>query len=256
MSYFSKFITLIALAITLSNYGQTADEIIDAYHENIGGTDKLKAVNGIKMTLKINQGGMELPIEVIELRDGRQMTKITFQGQEIMQGVFDGTTLWSTNFMTMQAEKSDAESLENFKLGLNDFMDDFIDYKDKGYTVEMLGVETIDGTEAYKIKLTKEPMTVEGQLVDDINFYYFDKDNYVPIAIHSEVKEGPSKGMMAESTMSDYQEVDGIYFPFSMSQGVKDQGAQPITVVSIELNPEVTDDMFTFPDSMKTDGGK
>jgi hypothetical protein len=62
--------------------------------------------------------------------------------------------------------------------------------------------------------------------------------------------------MMAESTMSDYQEVDGIYFPFSMSQGVKDQGAQPVTVVSIELNPEVTDDMFTFPDSMKTDGGK
>ena len=78
----------------------------------------------------------------------------------------------------------------------------------------------------------------------------------MPIAIHSEVKEGPSKGMMAESSMSDYQEVDGIYFPFSMSQGVKDQGAQPITVVSIELNPEVTDDMFTFPDSMKTDGGK
>ena len=184
------------------------------------------------------------------------MTKITFQGQEIMQGVYDGTTLWSTNFMTMQAEKSDAEALENFKLGLNDFMDDFIDYKDKGYTVEMLGVETIDGTEAYKIKLIKEPMTVEGQLVDDVNFYYFDKDNYVPIAVHTEVKEGPAKGMMAEETMSDYQEVDGIYFPFSMSQGVKDQGAQPVTVVSIELNPEVTDDMFTFPDSMKTDGGK
>ena len=65
MSYFSKFITLIALAITISNYGQTADEIIDAYHENIGGIDKLKAINGIKLTLKINQGGMELPIEVI-----------------------------------------------------------------------------------------------------------------------------------------------------------------------------------------------
>ena len=53
MSYFSKFITLIALAITISNYGQTADEIIDAYHENIGGIDKLKAINGIKLTLKI-----------------------------------------------------------------------------------------------------------------------------------------------------------------------------------------------------------
>ena len=256
MSYFSKFIALIALAITLSNYGQTAEEIIDTYHENIGGIDKLKAVNGMKMTLKINQGGMELPIEIIQLKDGRQMTKITFQGLEIIQGVFDGTTLWSTNFMTMQAEKSDAETLENFKLGLNDFMDDFIDYKDKGYTVEMLGVETIDGTEAYKIKLTKEPLTVEGQLVDDVYYYYFDKDNYVPIAIHSEVKQGPAKGKMGETTMSDYQEVEGIYFPFSMSQGIKDENNQPGTVVSIELNPKVTDSMFTFPDTMKTDGGK
>ncbi len=129
MNYFSRLITLLVLAISMSNYAQTADEIIATYHENIGGIDKLKAVNGIKLSLKINQGGMELPIEVIELKDGRQMTKITFQGQEIMQGVYDGTTLWSTNFMTMQAEKSDAETFDNFKLGLNDFMDDFIDYK-------------------------------------------------------------------------------------------------------------------------------
>ncbi len=255
MNYFSRLITLLVLAISMSNYAQTADEIIATYHENIGGIDKLKAVNGIKLSLKINQGGMELPIEVIELKDGRQMTKITFQGQEIMQGVYDGTTLWSTNFMTMQAEKSDAETFDNFKLGLNDFMDDFIDYKDKGYTAEMLGIETIDGTEAFKIKLTKEPMTVEGQLVDDVSFYYFDTDNYVPIAVQTEVKEGPGKGMMSEATMSDYQEVDGIYFPFSMSQGVKDQGSQPVTVVSIELNPTVSDDMFVFPDSMESDGG-
>lgn len=255
MNYFSRLITLLVLAISMSNYAQTADDIIATYHENIGGIDKLKAVNGIKLSLKINQGGMELPIEVIELKDGRQMTKITFQGQEIMQGVYDGTTLWSTNFMTMQAEKSDAETFDNFKLGLNDFMDDFIDYKDKGYTAEMLGIETIDGTEAFKIKLTKEPMTVEGQLVDDVSFYYFDTDNYVPIAVQTEVKEGPGKGMMSEATMSDYQEVDGIYFPFSMSQGVKDQGSQPVTVVSIELNPTVSDDMFVFPDSMESDGG-
>ena len=28
--------------------------------------------------------------------------------------------------------------------------------------------------------------------------------------------------MMSEVTMSDYDEVDGIYFPFSMTRGIKE----------------------------------
>ena len=67
------------------------------------------------MTAKVNQQGMEIPLEIYQLKDGRQMTKITFQGNVIKQGVYDGETLWSHNFMTMKAEKSDAEETSNFK---------------------------------------------------------------------------------------------------------------------------------------------
>jgi outer membrane lipoprotein-sorting protein len=49
--------------------------------------------------------------------------------------------------------------------------------------------------------------------------------------------------------MSDYQEVEGLYFPFSMTQGVKDQPGQPITIESIELNPSINDSEFNFPES-------
>lgn len=199
------------------------------------------------MTAKVNQGGMEIPLEIYNLKDGRQMTKITFQGKEIKQGVYDGETLWSHNFMTMKAEKSDAEQTANFKLNTNDFPDAFIGYKEKGYTVELLGKETIDGTETFKIKLVKEPLTIDGNPQDDISYYFFDVDNFVPIAVQSEIKSGPAKGQISEVTMSDYQEVDGIYFPFSMTQGVKDGQAQPITIVSIELNPTIDDAEFAFP---------
>jgi len=146
-------ITLIAVALAIPLQAQTADEIISNYFENTGGLDNWKSLEGIKMTAKVNQGGMEIPLEIYNLKDGRQMTKITFQGKEIKQGVFDGETLWSHNFMTMKAEKSDAEQTSNFKLNANDFPDSFVDYKEKGYTVELLGTETIDGTETFKIKL-------------------------------------------------------------------------------------------------------
>lgn len=239
---------LFALAIPLQ--AQTADEIIANYFENTGGMDNWKTMEGMKMTAKVNQGGMEIPLEIYQMKDGRQMTVINFQGKELKQGVFDGETLWNHNFMTMKAEKSDAEQTANFKLNTNDFPDSFMDYKEKGYTVELLGKETIDGAETFKIKLVKEPITVDGNQEEDISFYFFDTENFVPIAIHQEIKSGPAKGQTSETTMSDYQEVDGMYFPFSMTQGVKDGQSQPITIDTIELNPSVDAAAFSFPEEM------
>ncbi len=88
---------------------------------------------------------------------------------------------------------------------------------------------------------------VDGEEVQDVSYYFFETENFVPIAIHSEIKQGQAKGMMSEITFSDYQEVEGLYMPFTMSQGVKGQGGQPVTMDSIELNPEVSDSDFAFP---------
>ncbi len=249
-------IAVLTMAFIMPLQAQTADEILDSYYENIGGLEKLKGLKGMKMIAKINQQGMEIPLEILQLSDGRQMTLINFQGKELKQGVFDGETLWSHNFMTMKAEKSDAEATANFKLNANDFPDSFIDYKEKGYTVELLGKETIDGAETFKLKLVKEPITVDGKEEEDISFYFFDTDNFVPIAMQSEVQEGPGKGMTQEITFSDYQEVDGLYFAFSMTQGVKGQPGSPITIESIELNPTVDDGVFAFPDEIEGESEK
>jgi outer membrane lipoprotein-sorting protein len=225
----------------------TVDDIIDGYFENTGGKDAWKNLKGIKITAKVNQGGMEIPLEIVQLTGGKQYTKITFQGMPIMQGVYDGETLWSTNFQSMKAEKSDAESTQNMKLDTNDFPDSFLNYKDKGYTVELMGTETIDGAETYKVKLTKEPRMLDGKEVEDVSFYYFEAESFVPLAVDQEIKAGPQAGAIGRSTMSDYQEVDGLYFPFAMTQGVKDGPSQPLMIESIEVNPEVDSTVFNFP---------
>ncbi|HAC24847.1 MAG TPA: outer membrane lipoprotein-sorting protein [Cytophagales bacterium] len=227
---------------------QTADEILAKYFENTGGVDKWNSLNGIKMVAKVNQDGMEIPLEIVQLKDGRQMTKITFQGKVIMQGVYDGTTLWSHNFMTMKAEKSDAESTENFKKEIGEFPDAVLNYKGKGYKAELLGKETVDGTETYKIKLVKKPILVDGKETENVVFYYFDAENFVPLMTETEIKSGPAKGMVSQSKMSDYQEVSGLMMPFSMSQGVKGQPGQPLTITAIELNPAVDAAAFKFPE--------
>ena len=242
------FLVMIVSILTISLNAQSVDEIVGNYLENTGGAENWENVKGVRMNANINQMGMEIPIEMVQLKD-KMYTKISIQGQEIKQGVFDGETLWSTNFMSMKAEKNDQEDVDNIKNELAEFPDPFLNYKDKGFTVELMGTETVEGSDVFKIKLTKKPMVVDGEEVPNVSIYYFDSENFVPIMVHEEVMSGPGKGMIMESKMSDYQEVEGLYFPFSMTQGVKDQPGQPITIESIELNPSIDDSEFNFPES-------
>lgn len=247
-----KKITLIAalLLFIFGAYAQdaTADEIIENYLENTGGIENWKALKSIKMSAKINQGGVEIPLEVVTLSDGRTYTKFSFQGNEFFQNVYDGENLWGVNFQSLKAEKSDAETTSNFSLNTNDFPDSFVDYQKKGYTAELLGKETIDGAETFKVKLTKEPLTIDGIEIEDVTFYYFDTETFIPIAQDSEVKQGPQAGVIQRITQSDFDEVEGLYFPFSITQGVKDGPSQAINIVSIEINVEIDESVFDFPE--------
>ena len=102
------------LLMTQMSFGQSAEEIISNYFENTGGFENWGQLEGIKTSAKLNQGGMEMPLDIYQMKDGKQMTVINFQGKEIKEGVFDGENLWSHNFMTMEAERSDAETTDNF----------------------------------------------------------------------------------------------------------------------------------------------
>jgi outer membrane lipoprotein-sorting protein len=251
-----KTLKLLAIALIVSFSSsinaQSVDEIISNYFENTGGTENWQKLNGVKMSAKINQNGMEIPLEIIQLKGGNQMTVINFQGKVLKQGVFDGETLWGINFMTQKAEKNDQEATDNMMLEKNDFPDPFLNYKENKYTVELLGKETIDGTEAFKIKLVKEPIKVDGIEEENVSFYFFDTENFVPLVVQNEIRSGQFKGQMAESKFSDYQEVEGIYFPFSMTQGLKGQAGQVITIEKIELNPEIDAKEFKFPEDEST----
>ena len=64
-----------------------------------------------------------------------------------------------------------------------------------------------------------------------------------------QINAGPGKGQVSQTKFSDYQEVEGLYFPFSMMAGAKGQpGGQEIIIKSITLNPEVSDEMFAYPE--------
>ncbi|MGB0789661.1 MAG: outer membrane lipoprotein-sorting protein, partial [Marinirhabdus sp.] len=192
-------VLLLAVAPFANAQDITADEIINNYFENTGGADAWKALKGVKISGSVNAQGMDIPVEIYQTKDGKQLVKINLQGQEMTQIAFDGETMWTTNFMTMKAEKSDSEATQNMKKQTEDFPSPFLDYQKKGFKVEMIGKETKEGTETYKIKLTQSPLTVDGKEEPNVSYYYFDTENFVPIATEAEIKSGPAKGQMSNN---------------------------------------------------------
>ena len=240
-------LTVFVFMISTSFNAQTVDEIIENYIENTGGAENWQNVKAIKMSAIINQMGMEIPIEMVQSKN-KMYTKISIQGQEIKQGVFDGKTLWSTNFMTMKAEKSSQEDIDKLKNELGEFPNPFLNYKEKGFSLEFMGTETVDGSDTFKIKLIKKPILIDEIEVPNVSVYYFDSKEFFPIMVQEEVMNGPSKGVIMESKMSNYKEVEGLYLPVSMTHGVKDQPGQPIKFNSIKLNTVIDDSVFKFPE--------
>jgi outer membrane lipoprotein-sorting protein len=242
--------TLIIAVLLMAGFAnaQTADEIVTNYFENTGGYEAWGTLKSIKINAKVNQGGLEIPLEIVFMKGGKQFTKFSLQGNTFMQGVFDGESMWNTNFQSLKAEKADEEATSNQKLDANDFPHELFDYKTKGYKLELVGEETIEGTETFKLKLTKEPVTVDGEKKDDVVFFYFDKENFIILVQEEEIIAGPAKGSMSQIVFSDYDEVNGLYFPFSMTQGIKGGQSQPVIIENIEANPSIDEGLFAFPE--------
>ncbi|NBU92698.1 MAG: outer membrane lipoprotein-sorting protein [Flavobacteriia bacterium] len=243
----SKLFTLILVIATCSSLSaQSVDEIITAYYNAIGGANWEK-VNSLTLKANVEQGGMKIPIEVVSMRDGRNYTEITLMGNKMIMQGFDGKTNWSTNFMTMEAEKSSSEVSENAIRSKDEFPYAILVYKKLGYTPTLLGTETVDGTPCHKIKLEKKTRMVEGVETPNIEYIYIDKESNVAIMTESEIMEGEMKGKIGQNKMSDYQEVNGVFIPFSNSQGIKGEEFQTMQFESITVNDKVDETKFAFP---------
>ena len=241
-------LTLLFTIVFTSVNAQSAEEIIQKYFENTGGKENWDTIKSMKATGKAGMGSQEFPFTQSMTADGKMAVSINLQGKNITVQAFDGDKMWSTNFQSMKAEAQDSETSENYKKNdAKDFPDPFYNYSAKGYTIEKLEDETVEGVETFKIKLIKNPIIVDGNEEPTSATYYFDKENFVPIMSETVIKEGPQKGMQTQTVFSDYQEAGNIFLPYSIIQKYNGQVGQTIKIEEITLNADFDDTLFEMP---------
>ena len=244
----SLSVLLLLCCFTLTTHAQTAEEIVDNYIENIGGHEAWSKVKSMKVTGIGRQQGVDYPFVATYMSDGRYVIDVDLQGTSFIVEAFDGENSWAMNFQTQKAEASDSESSLNTKNESKDeIVSPFYMYKEKGYSIELVGKETWEGTDVFKVKLTKKPAVVDGEEKDNVEIFFFDTENFVPIASETIFLSGPAKGATGQTVYSDYQDVDGLFLAFSQIDKFNGQVGLEMLVKKVEFNTEVDEAIFNMP---------
>ncbi len=229
-----------AAVFALPAAAQTVDEIIAKSIEARGGEAKLRAVNSLRFTGKGEFGpGLLIPITLQLKRPGMMRMEFTAQGMTGIQA-YDGKDGWDV--MPFQGKK-DAEPMAQDDVkemqDQADFDGPLMDYKAKGNTVEYLGKEKVEGSDAYKLKVTRKNGNVETSFID--------VDTGLEVKSITKTKMH-GNDVEIEAIYSDFRTVEGLIFPYSIENGsVGSTQKQKITLDKVEVNPELADAQFHMP---------
>jgi outer membrane lipoprotein-sorting protein len=236
--------SLRALAVLITTVcaiaqAQTVDEILSKHYAALGGLDNLKALSSMKASGKmVMGGGMEAPFTSVNVRPRSVRFEITFQGKAAISA-FDGKTAWMLNpFMgSKDPEVMPKDESDDF-IEDADFDGPLVDYKDKGSTIEYVGKEDVEGSDAFKLKLTLK----NGKT----RFFYLDADSYLILKTTQKVSRGGQEIEVA-SLPGNYKKVGDVIQPYSVEQKVNGKTASQMTIDTIELNQPVETSIFTMP---------
>jgi outer membrane lipoprotein-sorting protein len=237
--------------------GATLDEVLAAHYEALGGTEAWASVESVRFEGTMSMGpGMEAPFKMTMKRPGMIRLEFTFQGMTGIQA-FDGDTAWMVMpFMGKNDPEEMAADMAEQLQEQADIDGPLFDWADKGHQVELLGVVDMEGTEAYKVKLTRK----NGK----VRHHYLDTEYYVTIK-----QEGKTmvqgQEMDIETSIGDYKELclatsmmvdddnpcegGAVMVPHAIESKPKGAPAgQAITINTVSVNPgDIEGEYFAMP---------
>jgi len=236
-------LNLAALAVcTTPLTAQSVDSLVAKYIQASGGLAKIQALQSLRRTGRFTGGG---GFEAVVVQENKRPSSVreefSIQG---MTGInaYDGRDGWKIEPWN---GKRDPEALGEEEthsiLDDADFDGPLVNYQAKGNRVEFQGVEQIEGSDAYKLKVTRPN--------GDVSFYYLDTEYYVPIRIDTQrmIRGAPQE---YETSLGDYKQVAGVYLPFAYESGPKGSSStdrSKITYDKIEANVSLENARFTRP---------
>jgi hypothetical protein len=226
-------LSILALLITSLSFAQTADELINKHIDAIGGKENWKKVNSIRQEAAISIQGMEIPVITTTIHDKATKQEYTAMGMSAYS-IITTEGGWSLNPMQGQAEP-EAMNEEQLKYGKHqlDARGEFIDYKEKGHTIEKIENEDVDGVSCFRLKINRKEGTSTIFCVDPTSYY---------IVRNSSTISAGGQVVEVITNLSNYQKLpEGIVVPFTMENS---QIPAPLNISKVEINGIIDEAIF------------
>ena len=244
MRRFAAFVLLAAafLAFGHAAYAYTAEELAAKNVAAKGGADKLAAIQSLRMSGKLLVNGDQLQLAYVAVvqRPGSIRYEAELQGLTVVQA-YDGMQGWKINPFQgrKDPEKMSADDAKELAEDAADFTGALVDYQAKGYKLDYLGTEDVDGTDAHKLRVTRPN--------GDISYVYLDPDYFLDIrTINRRIEHGIPVETVTD--YGDYEKVAGIYFPFEQVSGPKGSSdRQKVEFDKADANPALDSSVFRLP---------
>jgi len=239
---------LVALMLACATaQAASVDELVAKNLEARGGSARLQAIRTLKAEGKLLFGGQfELGLTQYQKAPQSVRSEASLQGLTAVQA-WDGKEAWQIS--PFQGRKDPEKMTPDDAKAIADdapIGGPLFDWQASGSKVEYLGTEDVDGTEAHKLKVTLKN--------GDVDYVYLDPDHWLEIRV---VAQRTVRGtqIVRSNDYGDYEEVAGVYFPFSISTVNKADGStQQVTIEKMEANVPLDDALFSFPNSPATSG--
>ncbi len=208
----------------------SASDLIEKYLTALGGRAKLDAVTSLDQTYALEMMGMSITSRVVQ-NSGKFYMDMNGQGMSLMKQIYDGEKgLGEQMGQSMPLEGADLESLKEQSVMFPER-----NYVKGGYTLEVKGMEDVNGKACYKLAVTKPSGNKSTE--------YYEKETGLKV---KEVQTSEAQGQMSTTTFEygDYKMVNGINVPYSVTIS----GPMPAPIVmkatDIKINGAVDPMLF------------
>jgi outer membrane lipoprotein-sorting protein len=221
----------------------TAAEIVEKNIAARGGLKNWHAVQTMSMSGKLEAGGTqntELPFVMEMKRPRKTRFELQFNGQTAVQ-VYDGVNGWKLRPFLNRHEVEPYTPEETKAASLQSDLDGpLMDYAAKGTKVELEGIQSVEGRDAYNLKLTLKT----GQ----VQHVWVDAKTYLEAKIEGTPRRLDGKYRAVETYLRDYRAETGLMVPHLIETSVAGaKRTEKIRIETVRVNPTLEDSRFTKP---------
>ena len=207
--------------------GMTAEKVLEQYfyvRTDLTNMEAVKTrfdkIKDITIDMEATIQGMKINMVTKQMKPNCLLTEVKMNNAIMQRQVYNGTTASSSG---MQGNK-DIVGEELAKLAQEAIMHKELNYLELGYQLNLLGIETVLGKEAYKVEVLSP--------LKGIEFQYFDvKTGLLIYSSSTTVNE--DKAVTSTTEFGDYKKVDGVLYPHKRIEQV---GPQLINLNITQVN--------------------